>query len=392
MFVLVINAGSSSLKYSLFKDESRLVSGIVERIGIEGSFHSWTLSDGSASRADTVVGNHSQAVSVVLDFLVSRSFISSLDEISAVGHRVVHGGNFFSSPVIIDDSVKDAVRKCIPLAPLHNPNNLLGIEACEKALPHAVHVAVFDTAFHSTIPPVARLYPLPYELFERDGVLRYGFHGTSHEFVSHKAADFLNKKVEELRLITLHLGNGCSACAIRNGVSVDTTMGFTPLEGLMMGTRSGSIDPGIILFLLREKKLSVDDVDALLNKKSGLLGISGLSNDMRDLYTTNDRRAWLAIDMFAYRVAKTVGSYFAVLGGCDAIVFTGGIGEHVAVVREKVVSYLSPFGIFIDKDANAKSMRVISSAESKIPVLVIPTDEELMIARKTAELAAGRDS
>jgi len=394
MKILVLNCGSSSLKYQLIDmcdSETVLAKGICERIGIDGSLLKHSRPGNEDYILDKPMKDHTDAVQSVLDALLDKSHgvIKSIDEVNAVGHRVVHGGDYFSDSVLITDEVKKAIEACFEMAPLHNPPNLIGIQACEQLMPNAPQVAVFDTAFHQTMPEMAYLYAIPYELYTKHKIRRYGFHGTSHKYVSRKAAKLLGKPVESLKIITCHLGNGASVCAIDGGKSIDTSMGFTPLEGLIMGTRCGDIDPAIITFLMENNGLSIREVDNLLNKKSGVLGISGVSSDFRDLeIAANEghQRAQLALDQFYYSVAKYVGSYAAAMSGVDAIVFTAGVGENNGPAREIICGYLEFLGLKIDKEKNNIRGQAIDCSEpsSKVKVLVIPTNEELMIARDTA--------
>lgn len=397
MKILVINAGSSSLKYQLIDMETEkvLAKGLCERIGIDGSKLTHTPFGKDKTVIEQPMKDHSDAIKLVLEALTNAEYgvISSMDEISAVGHRVVHGGEFFSKSVVIDDNVKKAIDQCVPLAPLHNPPNLIGIEACEKAMPGVPQTAVFDTAFHQTMPREAYMYALPYDLYEKDKIRKYGFHGTSHKYVANQAAEMLGKPLSELKLITFHLGNGSSVTAINKGKSVDTSMGFTPLAGVVMGTRSGMLDPAIIKFIADKENMTLEQIDTLLNKESGVYGISGLSSDFRDLAAAaNDgnERAKLAIDMFIYSVRKFLGEYIVVLGGVDAVVFTAGIGENTADMRAAILNNTEFLGIEVDPAKNAEAIRGkqldISAANSKVKTLVIPTNEELMIARETAEL------
>ena len=398
MKVLVINAGSSSLKYQLLDPATGdlLAKGLCERIGIDGKFTYKPQVEGKTKldAIDVAMPTHSEAIQTVLNALVDpdNGVIASMSEIDAVGHRVVHGGEAFASSVLITDEVMKAIEACNPLAPLHNPANIIGINACKAALGDKVpQVAVFDTAFHQTMPPVAYMFGIPYEYYEKYGIRRYGFHGTSHRFVSARAAAMLGRDIKDLKIITCHLGNGGSVSAIRNGKCVDTSMGLTPLEGLVMGTRSGDIDPAIMEYIAKKENLDIAGVMNVLNKKSGLEGISGLSSDFRDLTAgakEGNKRAIAAIEVFCYRVAKYVGSYVAAMNGVDAIAFTAGIGENVGLVREKICSYLGYLGITLDAEANAKSGDncVISAADSKVKVAVIPTNEELAICRETVAL------
>lgn len=395
MKVLVINCGSSSLKYQLIDmtDESILAKGLVERIGIEGSILTQKVEGRQNYVIQQPMKDHKDAIKLVLDALLDKEngVIGSMDEISAVGHRVVHGGEKYSSSVVIDDSVMAALEECVKLAPLHNPPNLIGINACKALMPNTPMVAVFDTAFHQTMPEHAYIYALPYELYTDYKIRRYGFHGTSHKYVSQVAAETLGKDLKDLRLITCHLGNGASIAAIKNGKVVDTSMGFTPLEGLVMGTRCGDIDPAIVTFLMDEKDLSFKEINDLLNKQSGVLGISGVSSDFRDIETAaaeGNKRADLALKIFHYKVKQYIGSYAASMGGVDAIVFTAGLGENSAETRESVCEGLEFLGVNIDKAKNKVRGKLteVSSADSKVKVFLIPTDEELMIARDTKEL------
>ena len=394
MNILVINAGSSSLKYQLLNPETGvlLAKGLCERIGIDGKFTYKPQIEGKQvlDAVDVAMPTHSEAIQAVLNALVDKDngVIGSMKEIDAVGHRVVHGGEAFNSSVLITDEVMKALEECIPLAPLHNPANIIGIKACQELMPGVPMVAVFDTAFHQTMPPVAYTYALPYEYYEKDKVRRYGFHGTSHKYVSQRAADMLGKPIEQLKLISCHLGNGSSVTAIDGGKSVDTSMGFTPLAGLPMGTRSGDIDAGILEYLMNKYGMNIDEMLNILNKKSGVLGVSGVSSDFRDLDAAaaegNDR-AQLALDMFHYWVAKVVGSYVAAMNGVDAIIFTAGVGENSKSSRAAIAEYFGYLGVKIDPVANSKRGEdiMISTPDSKVKVFVIPTNEELVIARDT---------
>lgn len=395
MKILVLNCGSSSLKYQLIDGdtESVLAKGLCERIGIEGS----KLKHQPAGKSDVVFNDymedHTVAVKMVIDALLNEDYgvVKSAKEIGAVGHRVVHGGEYFSSSVVITPEVKAAIEKCCELAPLHNPANLIGIDACEKIMPGTPQVAVFDTAFHQTMPERAYLYALPYEYYQKYKVRRYGFHGTSHKFVSLEAAKMMNRPIEESKIITCHLGNGGSVCAVRNGKSIDTSMGFTPLEGLVMGTRCGDIDSAVITYLMQKENLTAAEMDNILNKKSGVLGISGVSSDFRDVEDAKaegNERAEAALDIFAYRVAKYIGEYAAAMNGVDAIVFTAGLGENSGTIRRAICDYLTFLGIHIDSYNNSLRGKEIeiSAPDSRIRVFVIPTNEELMIARDTKEL------
>ena len=400
MNILVINAGSSSLKYQLLNPETGalLAKGLCERIGIDGKFTYKPQVEGKQvlDAVDVAMPTHSEAIQAVLNALVdpANGVITSMDEIGAVGHRVVHGGEKFASSVRITDDVMAAIDECIPLAPLHNPANITGIKACEKVMPGVPMVAVFDTAFHQTMPAKAYMYALPYEYYEKDKVRRYGFHGTSHKYVSGRAAAMLGKKPEELKLISCHLGNGSSIAAVDGGKSVDTSMGFTPLAGVPMGTRSGDLDAGILEYLMNKHGYDMKEMMNILNKKSGVLGISGVSSDFRDIENAaNDgnQRAALALEAFQYSVKKLVGAYAAAMGGVDAIVFTAGVGENDAATRMAVASGLEFMGVKMDAEANNVRGKetVISSADSKVKVLLIPTDEELMIAQDTAAIVKG---
>ena len=396
MKVLVINCGSSSLKYQLIDmaTEESLAQGLVERIGIEGSVLTQKVEGKDKYIVKEQMKDHKDAIRLVLAALVDENngVIKSMDEISAVGHRVVHGGEKYKESVVINDEVKANIEECFKLAPLHNPANMIGIKACEELMPNTPMVAVFDTAFHGTMPEDAYLYALPYELYEKHGIRKYGFHGTSHKYVSQTCAEVMGRDIKDLKIITCHLGNGASLCAVKNGVSVDTSMGFTPLEGLAMGTRCGNIDPAIVTFLMKEEGLSVDEVNDLLNKKSGVLGISGISSDFRDIedaaFNKNDRRAKLALKIFEYKIRTTIGAYAAAMGGVDAIVFTAGVGENGPETREKCLEGLEFLGVEIDKEANnvRGKIREISKAGCNVKAFVIPTNEELVIARDTLEL------
>ena len=394
MNVLVINCGSSSLKYQLINSDTEdvLAKGLCERIGIDGRLV-YQKAGCDKEITEAAMPTHKEAIQMVLDALVNdkTGAIKSLSEVNAVGHRIVHGGEKFASSAVITDEVLEAVAQCNDLAPLHNPANLIGINACKELMPGVPMVAVFDTAFHQTMPEKAYLYGLPYEYYENYKVRRYGFHGTSHSFVSKETARFLGMDLENSKIIVCHLGNGASISAVKDGKCVDTSMGLTPLEGLVMGTRSGDIDPAIMEYIAKKEDLDIAGVMNVLNKKSGLEGISGLSSDFRDLTAgakEGNKRAIAAIEVFCYRVAKYVGSYVAAMNGVDAIAFTAGIGENVGLVREKICSYLGYLGITLDAEANAKSGDncVISAADSKVKVAVIPTNEELAICRETVAL------
>lgn len=394
MKILVINCGSSSLKYQLFdmETEAHLAKGLVERIGLDKPTFKHQKSDEEELVSAVDIKDHAQAVQIVLDALTDPNIgvLKSVEEIDAVGHRVLHGGDRYSESIVIDENVIDQIKECIPLAPLHNPANLTGIEACQKLFSNVPMVAVFDTAFHQTIPKEAYTYALPYRLAEKYHIRKFGFHGISHQYVSERAK--ILDKERALKLITCHLGNGCSLTAVKDGISIDTTMGLTPLEGLIMGTRSGSIDPSIIKVLSENKHFTIEEIDSILNKESGVLGISGISNDFRDLEKAqkegNDR-AKLALDTFCYHVRYMIGAYAAILNGVEMIVFTAGIGENSPESRRKILSSLDFLGISIDEQANDTRGEeiVISKADSKVKVMVIPTNEELMIARETKRLA-----
>jgi acetate kinase len=396
MNILVINAGSSSLKYQLMDPDTRVIlaKGLCERIGIDGRLtHKVPAVDGKYE-FEIPMPTHAEAIQAVLDALLSpeHGVIKSMDEIDAVGHRVVHGGESFAQSVKIDDAVMETIEACIPLAPLHNPANITGIRACQKVMPNVPMVAVFDTAFHQTMPEKAFIYALPYEYYEKDKVRRYGFHGTSHMYVSRRAADMLGKPIEQLKIITCHLGNGSSVTAVDGGKSVDTSMGFTPLAGLPMGTRAGDLDAGILEYLMEKHNYTIEEMLNILNKKSGVLGVSGVSSDFRDLGDAaehGNHRADLAVECFNYDVKKLIGAYAAAMGGVDAIVFTAGVGENSPDQRLEIASGLEFMGVKMDADANNTRGKeaVISAADSKVKVLLIPTDEELVIAQDTARLA-----
>ena len=395
MNVLVINCGSSSLKFQLINSDSEqvLAKGLCERIGIDGSL-TYQPAGGEKVKSDKAMPTHTEAIQFVIDALTDdkTGVVKDLKEIGAVGHRVVHGGEKFAKSVVITDEVMKAIEECNDLAPLHNPANLIGINACQELMPGTPMVAVFDTAFHGTMSEDAYLYALPYELYEKDGIRKYGFHGTSHKYVSQTCAEVMGRDIKDLKIITCHLGNGASLCAVKNGVSVDTSMGFTPLEGVAMGTRCGNIDPAIVTFLMKEEGLSVDEVNDLLNKKSGVLGISGISSDFRDIedaaFNKGNRRAQLALRIFEYKIRTTIGAYAAAMGGVDAIVFTAGVGENGPETREKCLEGLEFLGVEIDKEANnvRGKIREISKAGCNVKAFVIPTNEELVIARDTLEL------
>ncbi len=395
MKVLVINAGSSSLKYQLIDmtNEAVLAKGLCDRIGIENSFIKQSKGDEEAVVISKVLKNHRDAIEAVISALTDEKIgvIKSMSEISAVGHRIVHGGEKFNSSAIINEKVMEAVRECIDIAPLHNPPNIIGIEACQQIMPGIPMVGVFDTTFHSSMPDYAYLYAIPYELYQKYGIRKYGFHGTSHKYVSERAAELLGKPLNELKIITCHLGNGSSICAVDKGRSIDTSMGFTPLQGLAMGTRSGTIDPEVVTFLMEKEDLTVKGVSNLLNKKSGVLGVSGVSSDFRDLHAAADegnKRAELALEIFAYGVKKFIGEYIAVMNGVDAVVFTAGIGENNSVIRSQVLKNMDFLGISIDAAKNKiRGEEIdISTPDATVRTLVIPTNEELAIARETLRL------
>ena len=397
MNILVINCGSSSLKFQLIDSDSEkvLAKGNCERIGIDGRLQ-YTPAGGDKEISNHDMPTHKEAISCMLNALTNENtgVIKSLEEIGAVGHRVVHGGEKFTSSVIVDDEVKTAIEECCELAPLHNPANLIGIHACEELMNGVPNVVVFDTAFHQTMPAKAYLYGLPYEFYDKYRIRKYGFHGTSHSFVSKRAAEFLGMDYNNSKLIICHLGNGASLSAVLNGECVDTSMGLTPLEGLMMGTRSGDIDPSVVEFIAKKEKLDVSEVLSILNKKSGLQGLSnGLSSDIRDIWSgieDGNEFAILAMEVFCYRIAKYIGSYAAAMNGVDAIVFTAGIGENDHGVREKVCAYLTYLGCELDLEANnvRATERVVSTPDSKVKLVAIPTNEELAIARETLSLVS----
>ena len=398
MNVLVINAGSSSLKYQLLNPDTQeiLAKGLCERIGIDGKFTYKPTGKTAVKAADVAMPTHSEAIQTVLNALVDKDngVIASMKEIDAVGHRVVHGGEKFAKSVLITDEVMATIEECNPLAPLHNPANIIGIRACQQLMPGTPMVAVFDTAFHQTMPPVAYTYALPYEYYEQDKVRRYGFHGTSHKYVSQRAAAMLGKPIEELKLISCHLGNGSSITAIDGGKSVDTSMGFTPLAGLPMGTRAGDLDAGILQYLMNKHGMNIDEMLNVLNKKSGVEGISAISSDFRDLENAEaegNQRAELALRVFDYSVKKYIGAYAAAMGGVDAVIFTAGVGENGPETRESACAGLEFLGIKIDpeKDKVRGKEMDVSADDAKVRVLVIPTNEELMIAMDTAAIVNG---
>lgn len=395
MKILVINAGSSSLKYQLIDmtNESALAVGLCERIGIDNSIITQKRSDGKKLEKQTDLPDHKFALEEVVKALTDPEYgvISEMSEINAVGHRIVHGGEKFTSSAVINENVKEAIKSCFDMAPLHNPANMMGIVACEEIMPNTPMVAVFDTAFHQTMPDYAYMYALPYEFYEKYGIRKYGFHGTSHKYVAMRAAAMLGKSEEELKIVTCHLGNGSSITAVKGGKSIETSMGYTPLEGLAMGTRCGSIDPAVVPTIMDKEAMTTREVDNMMNKKSGVLGVSGLSNDFRDLdeaASKGNRRAELALEIFAYKVKKFIGEYTAVLNGIDAVVFTAGIGENSASIRKRILTNLEGLGIKIDEEKNKiRGQEIdISVPDAPIRVLVIPTNEELAIARETKEL------
>lgn len=398
MKVLVINAGSSSLKYQLIDVDTKdvIAKGLVDRIGISDSNVIYKPAMGKTGFAVVRdVKDHTEAIRLVIDAMLDpvNGVIKSMDEIDAVGHRVVHGGEKFTAPVLINDAVMETIETLTDLAPLHNPANMMGIRACREIMPNAPMVAVFDTAFHQTMPAEAYIYALPYEAYTDNMVRRYGFHGTSHNYVSKVAVEMLCKPAEETKIVTCHLGNGSSIAAVKGGKCIDTSMGLTPLEGVPMGTRCGDIDPAIVLYLMKKLNLNVNEMDAYLNKKSGVLGISGVSSDMRDIEAAakqGNERAELALATLAYKVKKYIGAYVAAMDGVDAIVFTAGVGENAANIRERIISGLGYLGVVPDYELNSNCPRgqnvEISKPESSVKVFVIPTDEEMMIATQTAEL------
>ncbi len=395
MNILVLNCGSSSVKYQLIEIENRqaLARGVVDRIGMSGAVLTNIRSDGDEIKMAGDILDHTTAIEYILAVLLSKNHgvLTSRSQINAVGHRVVHGGEAFTASVLIDDAVIKRIRDNIDIAPLHNPHNLRGINACQVHLPSIPQVAVFDTAFHQKMPPQAYLYGIPYSLYTQHKIRRYGFHGTSHLFVAQRTAELLRTEASKLKLITCHLGNGCSMAAVDKGVSIDTTMGFTPLEGLLMGTRSGDIDPSVILYIMAKEGLNYAEANTLLNKHSGLVGISGVSSDMREIIAElkqGNKKAQYAFDVFTYRIKKYIGAYTAAMGGVDAIVFTGGIGENSPDVRKASCSGLDFFGIKLDDKSNTSEAKekTIHAADSTVKVLVVPTNEELMIALDTATI------
>ena len=399
MKILIINAGSSSLKYQLIDmdNENVLAKGNAERIGIKDSLLTHEVMGKEKFKISKNFNDHTEAIKEVIKTLISadKGVITDMSEIGAVGHRVVHGGERFKESVLIDDEVMDAIRANIDLAPLHNPANIMGIEACMKIMPGVPMSAVFDTAFHQTMPREAFLYAIPYESYLKHGIRRYGFHGNSHKYVSLRAAQILERPIEELKIVTCHLGNGSSIAAVKHGKSIDTSMGFTPLDGLPMGTRSGSIDPAIVSYLMEKEDLTIDETSEYLNKQSGVLGISGVSSDFRDLADAaadNVERAKLALEVFNYQVKKYIGEYAAAMGGIDCVVFTAGIGENTPAIREESCQGLEFLGIKVDpvknnsKEIQTSKEGIVSTDDTPVKVLVVPTNEELMIARETINL------
>ncbi|MBE6070959.1 MAG: acetate kinase [Clostridium butyricum] len=396
MKILVINCGSSSLKYQLIdmNTEEVLAQGLVERIGIDGIL-TQKVEGREKYIVETDLKDHKIAIDLVLNTLIdpTNGVIKSMNEISAVGHRVVHGGEKYSTSVIINDVVMKNLEDLVSLAPLHNPANIIGIQACKVLMPNTPMVAVFDTAFHQTMPEKAFMYPVPYEYYKEDHIRRYGFHGTSHKYVAGKVAEVMGKDIKDIKTITCHLGNGVSVTAVDGGKSIDTTMGFTPLDGIIMGSRSGSIDPAIVTYLMKEKGYSIEEMNEILNKKSGVLGISGVGTDFRDIRNAakeNNKRALLTMDLYGYQIKKQIGAYVAAMGGIDVIVFTAGIGEHAPEIRERALTNMEFLGIKIDlkknDNQNIGDGMEISTEDSKVKVFVIPTNEELMIAKETLAL------
>mgnify|MGYP001010237396 FL=1 len=400
MKVLVLNCGSSSIKYKLYdmNGQKELASGGIEKIGLPDSFLKFTLSDGSKQVITQEIKEHTAGIELILKTLTDAKYgvIKSLDQIDAVGHRVVHGGDKFCSSVVINQEVIDKIEECVDLAPLHNPANLKGIFAIQKILPKVPQVAVFDTSFHQTMPSYAYIYALPYDYYEKYGVRRYGFHGTSHRYVAKRGCEFLGIDLENSRIITAHIGNGGSITAIKNGKSIDTSMGMTPVEGLMMGSRSGSVDPGVLTYLMEKENLSTRQINDIINKKSGLVGVSGVSSDMRDIENAieqGNERARLAMDMYFYYILKYISGYIAVLGGVDAIIFTGGVGENQPIMRKYVCDSLAFLGVDFNNELNDRIKgreTELTFPNSKVRVAVIPTNEELAIAIDTEELVEGK--
>lgn len=395
MKVLVVNSGSSSLKFTLFSmtNKTVLAKGLVERIGMSNPKLTYQATDKNKLEEVLSITNHSEALQAVCDKLVDPSYgvLEKLSEVQAIGHRVLHGGKTYTSPILVNEDVKEGIRKCIVLGPLHNPANLGGIEACEQVFPGTPNVAVFDTAFHQTMEPEAYMYAIPREFYDKYDVRKYGFHGTSHKFVYFNSCEFLGLDPDKAKIITCHLGNGSSLAAVKGGKVLDTSMGLTPLMGLVMGTRCGDLDPAAVFFLMKQTGATPDEMDSILNKKSGLLGVSGVSSDMRDIENAmalGNKHAREAYNIFLHRLIHYIGGYFLILGGADAIVFTGGIGENGIPTRKKIVDQLNVIGCYLDSDANQRrgEQVVISTPESKVKVLVTPTNEELMIAMETVSL------
>ena len=395
MKILVINSGSSSLKYQLFNMETEnvLAKGLIQRIGIDGSYLEYENGEGEEIVIEKDIPNHKVGIELLIETLISKKHgvLANMDEIEAVGHRIVHGGEAFAESTIIDDQAIKKLEDVADLAPLHNPPNIMGIKVCQELMPDKPQVGVFDTAFHQSMPEKAYIYALPYEYYEKYGVRRYGFHGTSHGYVAKRAAEMMDQDLSELKIITCHLGNGASVAAVKNGKSVDTSMGLTPLEGLVMGTRCGDIDPAIIPFLLEKEDMTPSEIDNILNKESGLLGVSGVSSDSRDVEDAaaeGNHQAEIALELFDYRVKKYIGAYTAAMGGVDAIVFTAGIGENSIDTRANILSGLEYLGVELDKEANdCRGKEVlISTDDSKVKAMIVPTNEELVIAKDTMEL------
>ena len=401
MNILVLNCGSSSVKYKLIEIKANkvLAEGGVEKIGLHDAFIKFKVADGSKKSISLNISDHNGAIKAILDLLTSADYgcISSFNEIDAVGHRVVHGGEKFNKSVLIDNEVIEKIKQCYSIAPLHNPVNMAGIDAITEILPNVPQVAVFDTAFHQTMPPESYMYALPYEYYKNDGVRRYGFHGTSHRYVSRRVCDFLGVDYTTQKIITCHIGNGGSITAVMNGKSIDTSMGLTPVEGLMMGTRCGDVDPGALTFLMEKHHLSAADMQNIINKKSGVAGFSEISSDMREIdeaIAQGNERAKLALKMYEHRITKYIGAYAAEMGGVDIIVFTGGVGENQQATRYNVCATLGFMGVEIEAAVNAEVRgreAVISTPESRVKVVVIPTDEEYMIARDTEAIVEGKE-
>jgi len=402
MNILVLNCGSSSIKYQFInmKNSEVMVEGIIEKIGEEIALFTYKSATYVRKKHEMVIDNHEQGLQLIIDSLLEPTYgvIGSVDEINAVGHRLVHAGEHYSDAVLITDHVIEVMTECIALAPLHNPANLSGIQAVKHNIPKVPQCGLFDTAFHQTMPAHAFLYPLPIEYYQTHKIRRYGFHGTSHKYVCLRAAEFLGKKMEELKIISCHLGNGASITAIQEGKSVDTSMGFTPLEGLMMGTRSGDLDPAIPIYMQQQLGLSVEEVSTVLNKKSGMLGLSHLSNDMRtieeEILKKNNPRAIIAHDVYCYRIKKYIGAYFAAMNGVDLLIFTGGVGERMPIMRAQVCRDMEALGISLNEEENGRytdEIQVISNGNSMVTVLKVPTNEELMIALETQRILTGQN-